>query len=84
MRFGNILTREKNIQVLKYKFAFSSVINIPVVLYSYWALLPFTLPALSVDNFIPLLLFFLATPVHFIVGHDFFVGAYKALSFKKF
>jgi len=71
--------REKNIRVLKYKFAFSAAINIPVVLYSYWALLPFTLPTISIDNFIPLLLFFLATPVHFIVGHDFFVGAYKAL-----
>ncbi len=71
--------RERNIRVLKYKFVFSAAINIPVVLYNYWALLPFTLPILPVDNFIPLLLFFLATPVHFIVGHDFFVGAYKAL-----
>ncbi len=71
--------REKNVRVLKYKLVFSAAINIPVVLYSYSALLPFTLPALSIDNFIPLLLFFLATPVHFIVGHDFFVGAYKAL-----
>jgi Cu+-exporting ATPase len=71
--------RERGIRVLKYKFVFSVAINIPVVLYNYWALLPFKLPILPIDNFIPLLLFFLATPVHFIVGHDFFVGAYKAL-----
>jgi len=71
--------RERNIRILKYKFAFSAVVNIPVVLYNYWYILPFTLPTLPIDNFTPLLLFFLATPVHFIVGHGFFVGAYKAL-----
>ncbi|NIU38955.1 heavy metal translocating P-type ATPase, partial [Candidatus Bathyarchaeota archaeon] len=71
--------RERNIRTLKYKFAFSATINIPIVLYNYYSLLPFTLPTLPIDNFIPLLLFFLATPVHFIVGHGFFVGAYKAL-----
>lgn len=71
--------RERSVQILKYKFAFSSVVNIPVVLYNYWYILPFALPTLPIDNFIPLLLFFLATPVHFIVGHGFFVGAYKAL-----
>ncbi len=74
--------RERSIQTLKYKFAFSAVVNIPVVLYNYWALLPFALPTLPIDNFIPLLLFVLATPVHFIVGHGFFVGAYKALKNK--
>ncbi len=71
--------RERNTRTLKYKFAFSAVVNVPVVLYNYYNLLPFVLPTLPVENFIPLLLFFLATPVHFIVGHDFFVGAYKAL-----
>ncbi len=71
--------REKSIQILKYKFAFSAVVNIPVVLYNYWYIIPFALPTLPIDNFIPLLLFVLATPVHFIVGHGFFVGAYKAL-----
>ncbi len=68
--------QERNIRSLKYKLAFSAAINIPVVVFSYWNLLPFTLP---IDNYIPLILFFLATPVHFIVGHSFFVGAYKAL-----
>ncbi len=68
--------REQNIQTLKYKLAFSAAINIPVVIFSYWNFLPFTLP---IDNYIPFILFFLSTPVHFIVGHSFFVGAYKAL-----
>jgi Cu+-exporting ATPase len=71
--------REKNIQNLKYKLIFSAAVNIPVVLYNYANLLPFALPTLPIDNFIPLLLFVLVTPVHFIVGHSFFLGAYKAL-----
>jgi Cu+-exporting ATPase len=68
--------REREIRTLKIRLAFSATVNIPVVVFSYWNFLPFTLP---MDNFIPLLLFVLATPVHFIVGHNFFVGAYKAL-----
>ncbi|MCW3985180.1 MAG: heavy metal translocating P-type ATPase [Candidatus Bathyarchaeota archaeon] len=71
--------RERNVRILKYKFAFSATLTIPVVFYNYMPLLPFTLPTLPIENFVPLLLFFLATPVHFIVGHGFFVGAYKAL-----
>jgi Cu+-exporting ATPase len=74
--------RERNVRNLKYKFAFSAIVNIPVVLYNYAPLLPFALPTLPIDNFIPLLLFVLVTPVHFIVGHDFFNGAYKALKNK--
>jgi Cu+-exporting ATPase len=49
------------------------------VLYNFSAILPFALPTLPINNFIPLFMFVLVTPVHFIVGHDFFVGAYKAL-----
>ncbi len=71
--------RDREIRSLKYKLAFSAAVTIPVVIYSNSRFLPFTLPTLPVDNFIPLLLFVLSTPVHFIVGHDFFVGAYKAL-----
>ncbi len=71
--------RESEIRSLKYRFAFSVIVVIPVILYSNARFLPFALPTLPVDNFIPLLLFVLATPVHFIVGHSFFVGAYKAL-----
>ncbi|MDH5690533.1 MAG: heavy metal translocating P-type ATPase, partial [Candidatus Bathyarchaeota archaeon] len=71
--------RDREIRSLKIKLAFSAAVTIPVVIYSNWRFLPFTLPTLPIDNFIPLLLFVLATPVHFIVGHNFFVGAYKAL-----
>jgi len=71
--------REREIRSLKIRLAFSAAVAIPVVIYSNWRFLPFTLPTLPIDNFIPLLLFVLATPVHFIVGHNFFVGAYKAL-----
>jgi len=71
--------REREIRSLKIKLAFSAAVTIPVVIYSNWRFLPFTLPTLPIDNFIPLLLFVLSTPVHFIVGHNFFVGAYKAL-----
>jgi Cu+-exporting ATPase len=71
--------RDREIRSLKIKLAFSAAVTIPVVIYSNWRFLPFTLPTLPIDNFIPLLLFVLSTPVHFIVGHSFFVGAYKAL-----
>jgi len=71
--------RDREIRTLKIRLAFSAAVTIPVVIYSNWRFLPFTLPTLPIDNFIPLLLFVLATPVHFIVGHNFFVGAYKAL-----
>ncbi|UCC57971.1 MAG: copper ion binding protein, partial [Candidatus Bathyarchaeum sp.] len=39
--------RERNIRTLKYRLAFSAAINIPVVIFSYWNFLPFTLP---IDN----------------------------------
>ena len=71
--------RDREIRSLKIRLAFSAAVTIPVVIYSNWRFLPFILPTLPIDNFIPLLLFVLATPVHFIVGHNFFVGAYKAL-----
>jgi len=71
--------RDRETRSLKYKLIFSVAITIPVIIYSNWRFLPFALPTLPIDNFIPLLLFVLSTPVHFIVGHSFFVGAYKAL-----
>jgi len=71
--------QQKGIRSLKNKFIFSALVNIPVVLYNFSNILPFALPTLPIDNFIPLLMFALVTPVHFIVGHTFFVGAYKAL-----
>ena len=71
--------RNREIRSLKIRLIFSVIVTIPVVLYSNAQFIPFSLPVLPVDNFIPLLLFVLATPVHFLVGHSFFVGAYKAL-----
>ncbi len=71
--------RDQEIRSLKSKLAFSALVTMPVVIYSNASFLPFTLPTLPIENFIPLLLFVLATPVHFVVGHRFFVGAYKAL-----
>jgi Cu+-exporting ATPase len=71
--------REQEIRSLKIRLAFSAIVTIPVVIYSNARFLPFALPTLPIDNFIPLLLFVLSTPVHFIVGHSFFMGAYKAL-----
>ncbi|MHC3129817.1 MAG: copper-translocating P-type ATPase [Candidatus Bathyarchaeota archaeon] len=71
--------RDREIRSLKIRLAFSAAVTIPIVIYSNWRFLPFTLPTLPIPHFIPLLLFVLATPVHFIVGHNFFVGAYKAL-----
>jgi Cu+-exporting ATPase len=71
--------RDRQIRSLKIKLAFSIAVTIPVVIYSNARFIPFNLPTLPIDNFIPFLLFVLATPVHFIVGHSFFVGAYKAI-----
>ncbi|MCW4016461.1 MAG: heavy metal translocating P-type ATPase [Candidatus Bathyarchaeota archaeon] len=68
--------RDKEIRSLKYKLIFAVAITLPVVIYSNSRFLPFTLP---LADFTPWLLFVLSTPVHFIVGHSFFVGAYKAL-----
>ncbi|MCW4035354.1 MAG: heavy metal translocating P-type ATPase [Candidatus Bathyarchaeota archaeon] len=74
--------RDREIRSLKIMLAFSAIVTVPIILYSNARFLPFTLPTLPIDNFTPLLLFVLATPVHFIVGHRFFVGAYKALKNK--
>ncbi|MFZ7138387.1 MAG: heavy metal translocating P-type ATPase [archaeon] len=74
--------RDNEIHSLKNRLIFSIVFTIPVVLYSNARFLPFALPTLPIDNFVPLLLFVLATPVHFLVGHRFFTGAYKAIKNK--
>ena len=73
------IERDKEIRTLRYKLFFSIAITIPVVIYSNSAFLPFPLPTLPYENFIPLFLFLLSTPVHFIVGHSFFKGAFNAI-----
>jgi Cu+-exporting ATPase len=69
--------RNREIRTLKIKLAFSAIIAVIVEFFSNWKMLSFSFP--PIDASIPLILFFFATPVQFIVGRDFFVGAYKAL-----
>jgi len=69
--------RNREIRTLKIKLAFSAIIAVIVEFFSNWKMLSFSVP--PIDAYIPLILFFFATPVQFIVGRDFFVGAYKAL-----
>ncbi|PVX26903.1 MAG: copper-translocating P-type ATPase [Candidatus Bathyarchaeum sp.] len=68
--------RDNEIWSLKRRLILSTAATIPVVILSYWKFLPFNFP---IDQYIPYIMFVLVTPVHFIVGHSFFLGAYKAL-----
>jgi len=68
--------RDNEIRSLKLRLIISTAATIPVVILSYWKFLSFNLP---IEQYIPYIMFVLVTPVHFIVGHRFFVGAYKAL-----
>ena len=68
--------RDNEIRSLKIRLTFSAVVTVFVVIFSYWKFLPFNVP---IESYIPYILFVLATPVHLLVGHSFFVGAYKAL-----
>ena len=69
--------RDREIRSLKIKLAFSAIIAVIVEFFSNWKMLSLSFP--PIDTHIPLIIFFFATPVQFIVGRDFFVGAYKAL-----
>ena len=69
--------RDREIRSLKIKLAFSAIIAVIVEFFSNWKMLSLSFP--PIDIHIPLIIFFFATPVQFIVGRDFFVGAYKAL-----
>jgi Cu+-exporting ATPase len=63
--------RSRNIQHLKYLLVISVTISIPTLVFTWFPVLP-VLP----HN---LWLFLFATPVQFIVGWTFYVGAYKGL-----
>jgi Cu+-exporting ATPase len=63
--------RRQHIRRLRYLLATSIALSIPTILFTYVPILPTT------ENNI--LLFILATPVQFIVGWTFYVGAYKGL-----
>jgi Cu+-exporting ATPase len=69
--------REQETRSLKIKLAFSAIAAVIVEFFSNWKMFSFNVPA--IDAYIPFIMFFLATPVQFIVGRSFFVGAYKAL-----
>jgi Cu+-exporting ATPase len=63
--------RSRNIRRLKYLLATSIALSVPTVIFTWFKVLP-VLP----NN---VWLFFLATPVQFVVGWAFYVGAYKGL-----
>jgi len=63
--------RSRHIQRLRYLLAASIALSIPTVLFTWFPVLP------TLANNI--LLFILATPVQFVVGWTFYVGAYKGL-----
>ncbi len=63
--------RSRHIQRLKYLLAASVALSIPTVIFTWFPVLP-VLP----NN---VWLFLLATPVQFVVGWSFYVGAYKGL-----
>ena len=71
--------REKHIQDQKRKFIFSVILSIPL-LWTMVAHFSFTsflyVPAIFMDPWFQMLL---ATPIQFIIGRQFYVGAYKAL-----
>jgi Cu+-exporting ATPase len=66
--------RSQHIRRLKYLVAASVALSIPTLIFTWFKVLP-TLE----NNF---LLFLLATPVQFVVGWTFYVGAYKGLKNK--
>jgi P-type Cu+ transporter len=63
--------RQRNIRRLKSLLTVSIALSIPIIIFTWFPILPF-LP----NN---VWLFLLATPVQFIVGWTFYVGAYKGL-----
>jgi Cu+-exporting ATPase len=66
--------RSHHIQRLKYLVAASVALSIPTLIFTWFKVLP------TLENNI--LLFLLATPVQFVVGWTFYVGAYKGLKNK--
>ena len=69
--------RENEIHSLKIKLAFSAVTAVIVEFFSNWTMLSLSFP--PIDAYIPIIIFLFATPVQFIVGYNFYIGAYKAL-----
>lgn len=68
--------REKEIRTLKQKVVASAILAVPIFLLSFPEMIGLKLPA-GVP--VGIILFLLATPVQFIIGKQFYVGAYMAL-----
>jgi Cu+-exporting ATPase len=69
--------RENEVHLLKIKLIFSALTAVIVEFFSNWTMLSLSFPL--IDAYIPIIIFLFATPVQFIVGRNFYVGAYKAL-----
>jgi Cu+-exporting ATPase len=69
--------RDITIRSLKIKLAFSAIIALVTEFFSNWNMLSLNFP--PINEYIPLIIFLFATPVQFIVGSSFYIGAYKAL-----
>jgi Cu+-exporting ATPase len=69
--------RQQENHSLKLKLAYAAISAVVVEFISNWKMLSISIP--PIDPYVPIILFLLATPVQFIVGRGFFVGAYKAL-----
>ncbi len=71
--------REKEIKTLKKKVMFSAILSVPIFVLSFPEWFVLTLP-----SWLPLgiLLFVLSTPVQFIIGRQFYTGAFIALKNK--
>ena len=68
--------RDHTIRSLKIKLASAAIIAVIVELFHNLMMFS-SFP--SLNTYIPVIIFLFATPVQFIVGRDFYVGAYKAL-----
>ncbi len=74
---GEQKERDRTIRSMKIKLAFSALIAAVTEFLSNWKMFSLNFPPLN--DYVPLIIFLFATPVQFIVGSSFYVGAYKAL-----
>ena len=68
--------KEQELKAKRTKLIISAILSAPLLLMMFVHLLPLHLPAIVMN---PWFQFILATPVQFIIGWQFYVGAYKNL-----
>ncbi|MBX5318630.1 copper-translocating P-type ATPase [Staphylococcus caprae] len=68
--------KEQELKAKRTKLIISAILSVPLLLMMFVHLLPLHLPAILMN---PWFQFILATPVQFIIGWQFYVGAYKNL-----